>query len=143
MSARSPRIVVLFIGALLSLLAAYIHVLVTGEHFEEWWGYGAFFLATVIAQGLYAPLLMWRPRNTVLIVGIAGNTAIVLMWVVSRFIGVPVGPGAGEIEPVARLDVICTLAEIALIQVLVWELARMNSKEQSAQLSAQPEMATR
>ena len=33
---------VLYAAAALSLLAALIHLWVTPEHFEEWWGYGAF-----------------------------------------------------------------------------------------------------
>ncbi len=35
---------VLYTVAALSLLAALIHLWVMPEHFEEWWGYGAFFL---------------------------------------------------------------------------------------------------
>src|SRR5215212_4862247 len=34
----------LYAAAALSLLAALVHLWVTAEHFEEWWGYGAFFL---------------------------------------------------------------------------------------------------
>ena len=35
---------VLYAAAALSLLAALIHLRVMPEHFEEWWGYGTFFL---------------------------------------------------------------------------------------------------
>jgi len=48
---------VLYAAAALSLLAALIHLWVTPEHLEEWWGYGAFFLVTALAQALYAPLV--------------------------------------------------------------------------------------
>ena len=41
---------VLYAAAALSLLAALIHLWVTPEHLEEWWGYGAFFLVTALAQ---------------------------------------------------------------------------------------------
>ena len=35
---------VLFMVAALSLVAGLIHLWVMPEHFEEWWGYGVFFL---------------------------------------------------------------------------------------------------
>jgi hypothetical protein len=35
---------VLYTVAALSLLAGLIHLWVMPEHFEEWWGYGTFFL---------------------------------------------------------------------------------------------------
>jgi hypothetical protein len=44
--------------AALSLLAALIHLRVMPEHFEEWWGYGTFFLVCTVAQGLYVPILL-------------------------------------------------------------------------------------
>src|SRR5919204_5338320 len=38
------------IAALLSAGAAAIHFAVIQDHFEEWWGYGVFFVASGIAQ---------------------------------------------------------------------------------------------
>jgi hypothetical protein len=40
--------VVLYAAVALSLLAALIHLRVIPEHFEEWWGYGTFFLVCAI-----------------------------------------------------------------------------------------------
>ncbi len=118
----------LYSAALLSIVAGLIHMLVTPEHFNEWWGYGTFFLATVITQTLYAPAVVRWPRRHVLVAGIAGNAAIAAMWVISRSIGVPFfGPGAGEIEPVGALDLISTATEIALVVMLavaVWSSLR-------------------
>ena len=48
------------------------------EHFEEWWGYGAFFLVSALAQALYAPLVLRRPNRMVLLLGVGGNLAIAL-----------------------------------------------------------------
>ena len=70
---------VLYAAAALSLLAALVHLWVTPEHFEEWWGYGTFFLIAAAAQFLYAALLLRRPKGRVLGLGIAGNLAIVLL----------------------------------------------------------------
>ena len=39
----------LYAVAMLSALAALIHLWVMPEHFGEWWGYGAFFLVAASA----------------------------------------------------------------------------------------------
>jgi hypothetical protein len=102
--------------AALSLLTAIIHLLVMPAHFEEWWGYGTFFLISAIAQGLYAPGLLLWPNRVILLAGVAGNLAIVILWLVTRTSGIPhFGPHAGEIEEVGTLDLVCTLAEVGII----------------------------
>jgi hypothetical protein len=106
----------LHVGAALSLLAAIIHLWVMPEHFEEWWGYGTFFLVVAIAQGLYALFLLRRPGRPILLLGVAGNLIVVILWVVTRTSGIPlVGPHAGEVEEVGALDLLCTLAELGVI----------------------------
>src|SRR5215208_6243791 len=59
-------------AAALSLLAALVHLWVTPEHFEEWWGYGAFFVMAAAAQILYVPIVLLLPIRIVLLGGIAG-----------------------------------------------------------------------
>ncbi|MGA7672499.1 MAG: hypothetical protein WBW04_18895 [Nitrolancea sp.] len=119
MTSHSAPSSILYLAAVLSIIAGVIHILVTPEHFGEWWGYGLFFLATVATQLLWAPMVIRWPRQMVLIAGIAGNAAIAAMWALSRSIGVPLfGPSVGEIEPVGALDVISTVAEIALVAML-------------------------
>jgi hypothetical protein len=90
-----PRGVLCTVAAL-SLLAALIHLWVMPELFEEWWGYGAFFLLAAVARVIYVPLLLRWPNRTVLLLGIAGNSAIVLLYLVARAVGIPLsGPEAG------------------------------------------------
>ena len=73
---------ILYVAAALSLVAALIHLWVMPEPFQEWWGYGAFFLVASSAQLLYVPLLLrWPNRAVVLLLGIAGNLAIVVLYV--------------------------------------------------------------
>ena len=86
---------VLYAAAALSLLAALIHLWVTPEHFEEWWGYGAFFLVAALAQMLYAPLVLVWPTRTVLLLGIGGNLAIVVLYLLTRT-GVSLCSGRGS-----------------------------------------------
>ena len=105
--------------AALSLMAALIHLWVMPEHFEEWWGYGAFFLVAAVAQVLYVPLLMRWPNRTVLLLGIAGNSAIVLLYLLTRVVGIPLfGPEAGEVEGVGIIDVCATMSEAAIVVAL-------------------------
>src|SRR5215203_6437605 len=87
---------VLYMVAALSLLAALIHLWVAPEHFEEWWGYGAFFLVAAAAQVLYVPLVLLWPTRIVLLLGIAGNLAIAVLYLLTRTVGIPLfGPEAG------------------------------------------------
>jgi hypothetical protein len=102
--------------AAFSLVAGLIHLWVTPEHFEEWWGYGVFFLVAAAAQIGYVPVLLLRPSRTVLVLGIAGNSAIVLLYLLTRVVGIPLlGPEAGEVESVGAIDVCATVSEAAIV----------------------------
>jgi hypothetical protein len=74
-------------AAALSLVAALIHLWAAPEHREEWWGYGAFFLVIGAAQVLYIPLLLRWPNGALLLGGIAGNLAIVALYLLTRTVG--------------------------------------------------------
>ena len=116
---------VLYAAAALSLLAALIHLWVAPEHFDEWWGYGTFFLVAAVAQALYAPLLLRRPNKTILLVGIAGNLAILVLYLLTRTLGIPFfGPEAGEVEGVGFADACATASELGIAVVLGAALLR-------------------
>jgi len=86
----------LYAAAALSLLAALVHLWVAPEHFEEWWGYGVFFVVAAAAQILYVPIVVLLPTRIVLLLGIAGNLAIVVLYLLTRTVGIPLfGPEAG------------------------------------------------
>ena len=102
-------------AALLSLAAAWGHLVVLPEHLREWWAYGAFFLAAAIAQAGFAALVVLRPTRGLLLTGIAGNLAIVGMYILSRTNGVPLGPHTGRPEAAASLDLAVTAAELGVI----------------------------
>ncbi|HEX2728958.1 MAG TPA: hypothetical protein VHM16_04335 [Rubrobacteraceae bacterium] len=106
-------------AAMLSTVGAALHMLVVPEHFEEWWGYGTFFLITALAQG-FGGIALWRwPGHPLFLIGIAGNLAIVGLWLTTRSVGVPFfGPHAWEIEGIGAVDLACTLSEIVLIFTL-------------------------
>ena len=66
----------LYPAAAISLFAALAHLAATPEHLAEWWGYGTFFLAAALAQGVYAVALVRRPFRGLLLAGILGNSSI-------------------------------------------------------------------
>jgi hypothetical protein len=118
-SAASPRRTAPPVAAVLSLGAAWVHFAYAAAHFRQWWAYGAFFVATGAGQALFAPLILRWPRPALAAVGIAGNLAIVAMYVLSRTNGAPLGPHAHVIERVGTVDLTTAGAEVLLIGVLV------------------------
>ena len=114
--ASQGTVATLRVVAALSLLAAAIHLWVMPEHLEEWWGYGAFFLVLAVAQGMYGLGLLRWPSRPFLLLGVAGNLAVAILWLVTRTTGIPLlGPHAGEAEGVGVLDLACTLAEVGIV----------------------------
>jgi hypothetical protein len=101
--------------ALLSMGAAVIHFVVVPGHWDEYWGQGLFFIIAAIAQLLWAVWVLVAPSRLLYLLGAVGNAAIVLLWVVTRTAGIPVGPGAGEREAVEFADTLATVFEVLLV----------------------------
>jgi hypothetical protein len=91
--------------------AAAIHFAVMPEHFEESVLYGTFFLVIAIVQLAYAGLLMFRPSRSLLLAGALGNAAVILLWLFTRTVTIPLGPGAGTTEEFGGLDVLSSAFE--------------------------------
>ena len=127
--------------------AALLHLTVVPEHLDQWWVYGVFFLSLSAAQALLAWLLLRGPARTpLLLAAILGTVAVVVLYVLTRTTGLPVGPthvhsgaavlrGVGNgvpilpgsltarrIEPVGAIDLSCLAAELVLIAALVGQL---------------------
>lgn len=124
------RRLVLAAGAL-SLVAGLLHLIMAPEHFEEWLGYGLFFVACFLAQGANGLLLLWEassraPRaawwpgayGAMLVTGIVGNVVLLLFWAYTRFVGVPLGPAAGEKEEIEIWDLLTKTVELGLVVAL-------------------------
>jgi hypothetical protein len=120
----------LYAAAALSLLAGLLHLWVAPEHFEEWWSYRAFFLAAAAAQILYVPIVLLLPTRIVLLLGIAGNLAIVVLYLLTRTVGIPLfGPEAGEVEGFGFVDVCATASELGIAVALGAALLRNATPE--------------
>jgi hypothetical protein len=110
------------VAAVLSLAVAWVHFAYVGSHFRQWWAYGAFFLAAGAGQALFAPLVLRRPGRWLVLAGIAGNCAIVGMYVFSRTAGPPLGPHAHVPERAGGVDLATTATEIVIVAVLLTTL---------------------
>ena len=112
-----------------SFAAGAIHAAAGPEHVKEWWVYGLFFYGSAVAQVGYGLLLVtqgiegwggWMAvRRWVYLAGVWGNLAIIALWVVTRTIGVPVGPEAFEPEGLGPLDLSSKAIEIVLVILLL------------------------
>ena len=102
-----------------SLGAAAIHFSVIGEHFQEWWAFGLSFVAAAWFQAWWAVVFALRPARAVAAAGGIVNAAIVVVWIVSRTVGLPFGPDAGKPEAVGFADVLTTALEVVLVAGLL------------------------
>ena len=122
-------------AAWLSLAAGAVHAMAGPDHLAEWWAYGLFFFGSAAFQAAYGLLLLTRGiegwggwmavRSKVYALGIVSTLLIILLWVVSRTVGVPVGPEANEPEGIGPLDLTSKAVEVALVLALarLWWLA--------------------
>ncbi|MDX6538893.1 MAG: hypothetical protein QOI71_503 [Gaiellales bacterium] len=109
--------------AVLSGVAAGIHLGVAPQRFTEWWGYGAFFLLAAVGECTLIALIALRPRAWVVQAGIWTSLATMLMYLVSRTSGIPFGPATGVVEPVELPGLAAIAAQGALVAVLCGLLA--------------------
>lgn len=146
------REVALTRAALLSVAASLLHAFITGEHFDDWWGYGVFFLVAAMAQAIFGgiPFFSRMLEGTSILdawprarlqayywAGIVGNALIIGMYVVTRTVGIPYfGPNAGKIEAVGGIDIVSKLVELALILHLLWLLKKLSRAGPAAALDA-------
>jgi hypothetical protein len=109
--------------AILCGVAAGIHLGVAPQHFSEWWAYGGFFVLAAAGECTLIALIALRPRAWVVQAGIWASLATMLMYLVSRTSGIPLGPATGVVEPVELPGLAATAAQAALVVVLCGLLA--------------------
>lgn len=114
---------ILYVAVALTVVAASMHAWAMPEHFGEWWGYGVFFLLVAAAQGFYGVALLRRAGPSLFLLGIAGNLAVVVLYIVTRTVGIPFfGPHAGVVEELGVLGLSATVIEVTLVIALVASL---------------------
>lgn len=101
--------------ALLSVAAGAIHLAVIDAHFREYWLFGVFFVVVALFQLGWGFLLLFRQRPGWLWLGGSGNTAVLGIWILSRTVGLPVGPEAGVPESVSLADLVASGYEMLIV----------------------------
>jgi hypothetical protein len=137
-SADVRREALLWLVAVFSAAAGGIHLIVMPEHFEESALYGTFFLVSALVQIAYSGWLLARPSRVLLAIGAVGNTAVVLLWLFTRTIEIPLGPAAGTTEEFGSLDVLCAIFEVLMAAGALVFLLRGRSRRAARQRSELP-----
>lgn len=113
----SPRIKLLIA---LSAVGGVIHARAMVDHMSHYWLFGVFFGALTYAQVLFAVQLYRKPDDRRWLMPAAvGSLVVVAIWLVSRTVGLPIGPWAGEPEPIGISDVAATMGELLLAGVVL------------------------
>jgi hypothetical protein len=64
------------------------------------------------------------PSRLLLVGALIGNAIVVVVWIVSRTVGLPLGPEAWAVEPASFLDVLSTFLEIGIVAGVATVLSR-------------------
>jgi hypothetical protein len=119
-------------ATVLAVSLGLIHVLATPLYFEQWLGYGVFFFTAAVLQVMYGMALAVSPPSRGLLwLGITGNAAVFGLWALTRTVGVPFGPMAGEVLPLGLLDglgQILVIAQIVHLAALLQGFERLGGR---------------
>jgi hypothetical protein len=107
-------------AATASIGAAVIHFAVTPAHCSAWLPSGVFFASIAAFQLVWARLAWTRPPALLLASGIVTNAGLAALWVWSRTAGEPLGPNAGEPEPVQAAGICALLLECYVVMGAGW-----------------------
>jgi hypothetical protein len=69
-------------------------------------------------------LVLRQPGRTLLTLGAVGNLAVVALWIMSRTVGVPIGPEVWRPEAITAIDSMATTLELAIVAGVPWFLFR-------------------
>jgi hypothetical protein len=103
----------------LSLGAAAIHFAVLPQHMELDFREGLAFLGLGWFQVMWPPVYLLARTRLVAAVALVVNLGVIVVWVLSRTVGLPIGPRPWEAESIGALDLFATAFEIALLAILI------------------------
>jgi hypothetical protein len=106
----------------LAWAAGLIHLQAAIDHADESRLYAVLFVLLAVAQAGWGVALCRHPARSLLRAGVAGSLGVVVVWVLSRTVGLPVGPDLGNPEAPGPLDVIATADELVIALMLLLEL---------------------
>jgi hypothetical protein len=111
----TPAETILLLVAALALVGALIHVGAGIDHWREYHLYTVVFSSLAVLQAAWAVLILRGAGTRVLVLGAIMQTGIVLLWSLSRTVGVPLAPKAWTPESIGVADLIETLGEIVTV----------------------------
>ncbi len=113
---RSPRVLLI---AGVSVATGVIHAKALIDHASHYWLFGVFFGALTYIQVLWGVQLYRRPDDRRLFGPIAVmSLGVVAIWLLSRTVGIPIGPWASEAEPVGMADFAASVNELVLAALI-------------------------
>jgi hypothetical protein len=117
---------VLLLGGVsaLTFLAGLVHLVVLPEHAQESPVFGVFFGLAAAGQLGYSAVVARRPSRQLLQAGVLGELGLLAVWLMSRTVGVPLGPEPWHPEAAGVLDVGCVVAEAVAAALALLLLAR-------------------
>lgn len=104
------------IAVVSSTAAAGVHGAVGPAHFHELLHFGVFFAATALAQISWSILMVLNPTRRLLVIGVAGNAALLSLWLITRSVGLPFGLMPTP-EAVGPWDLCCGVWEAIVVVV--------------------------
>lgn len=102
------------------VVAGGVHALAAPEHLQADAVMGALFVWVALVQVSSAALLRWMPSPGLASLVAGANLVFVAAWAMSRTVGLPFGPDAGEAEAVGALDAIAMAAELVVVAACSW-----------------------
>ena len=116
---RRYRRGLLYPAAMLTLGAAAIHFSVAPDHLEEFPPFGILFLVVGLLQLALAGLVVMLPRRRVFATAMAVAVVCLLVWAVSRTVGLPVGPHPGRPEALGLADALTSAFEVLSLLLFI------------------------
>ena len=107
--------------------AAVIHAAVVPEHLDEWLAAGVFFMLLTVAELACAAAVLARHRAwrvPALVAAVVLSAGPLIVWTVSRTIGLPFGPETWVREPVGVADLLSCALELTTLTIAVVLLRR-------------------
>jgi hypothetical protein len=95
--------------------AAVLHFAYSPSHFAEYWVYGLFFVVLAWLQLAWGASVILNRSRWLLLAGIALNAGVIIVWILSRTVGVWVGPNATVSEAVGFPDTLSSGLELLVI----------------------------
>jgi hypothetical protein len=107
----APRLLL----ASLSLAAGGVHLAMAPIHASSSATEATGFTVVGWVQILLAVALLMRPSRVVLQGTIVLNAAVIVAYIISRTVGLPIGAHSGEAEGIAGVDLMVTIFEVGLV----------------------------